>query len=456
VTATAPQLDLTEARARLQSVDKKARSLYDQLDPLAERYEFERAPKPSETSGAPLVLILGNHSSGKSTFINFLLGDDVQKTGLAPIDDGFTIITHAASPSERDGAAVVSNSELPYGDLERFGPQLVSHLKMKCRPSPILQGLSLVDSPGMIDAADGNVGRGYDFTGVSRWFAERADVVLLLFDPDKPGTTGETLKVLTTALEGLDHKVLIVMNKVDRFHDIRDFARTYGALCWNLSKCIPRKDLPQIYNTYVPVPGRDEPAKDGLPLGSFDEAREEVIKEIRRAPTRRVDNIVSRLYEHARRLRVHSLVCDRARSELTWLLLQFVAFGAIIGISAIGLVMFLAALNTSAGSMAIIVLGALLIEAGLAIFARFELGRRSRELVDGVDGVFARAFERDLLLGDRSDDLKALWKSVRDRTHRALATLGVSRVPRLRRAEAKKLEHAIEKDIPALRSEAAG
>lgn len=29
--------------------------------------------------------------------------------------------------------------------------------------------------------------RGYDFEGVCRWYAERADVILLFFDPDKPG-----------------------------------------------------------------------------------------------------------------------------------------------------------------------------------------------------------------------------------------------------------------------------
>ena len=36
-----------------------------------------------------------------------------------------------------------------------------------------------------------------------RWWAKRADLILLLFDPDKPGTTGETLDVLTKALSGL-------------------------------------------------------------------------------------------------------------------------------------------------------------------------------------------------------------------------------------------------------------
>jgi hypothetical protein len=446
-------IDLANARQRLEAVDKKARALYDGLDPLSARYEFERAPRPSETSGAPLVLILGNHSSGKSTFVNFLLGEDVQKTGLAPIDDGFTIIAHGEK-GEKDGAAIVSNPALPYGDLERFGPGLVSHLKMKLRPAPILEALSLVDSPGMIDSADDKVGRGYDFHGVSRWFAERADVVLLLFDPDKPGTTGETLKVLTTALEGLDHKLLIVLNKVDRFHDIRDFARTYGALCWNLSKCIPRKDLPHIYNTYVPVPNRDEPAKNGLPLAAFDEAREEVIGEIRRAPTRRVDNVVSRLYEHARRLKVHARVCDQARAEVDRLAIRFALMGAGIFFFTVGLLYLMHVANVGPGTLAAVLSGGILLEVAVFFLGRYERAIRSKEIVDGVDAVFARAFERELALGDRHDDLNALWKSVRDRTQKALRTVGVTSMPRLKRGELKKLDHTVEKEIPALRSEA--
>lgn len=87
----------------------------------------------------------------------------------------------------------------------------------------------------------------YDSTGVVKWFAERADVVLLFFDPDKPGTTGETLSVLLQSLGGMDHKLLIILNKADQFKRIHDFARAYGNLTWNLSKVIPRKDMPRIY-----------------------------------------------------------------------------------------------------------------------------------------------------------------------------------------------------------------
>ena len=93
--------------------------------------------------------------------------------------------------------------------------------------------------------------RGYDFTHVCQWFAERSDLILLFFDPDKPGTTYETLSILIHALHGLDYKLRIILNKADSFINIYDFARCYGTLCWNLAKVIPRKDLPPIYTMCV-------------------------------------------------------------------------------------------------------------------------------------------------------------------------------------------------------------
>ena len=130
----------------------------------------------------------------------------------------------------------------------------------------------LVDSPDMIDSApsaavsqfnDGAVNgrlsslhqnslrfkgqdsdRRYEFPQVVRWYAERVDVVLLFFDPDKPGMTGEKLSILTRSLAGMDHKLHLVLNNVDQFRKIHDFTRAHGSLCWNLSKVIPLNDLP--------------------------------------------------------------------------------------------------------------------------------------------------------------------------------------------------------------------
>jgi GTPase SAR1 family protein len=205
----------------------------------------------------PFALLLGNHSSGKSSFINYMLGRKTQATGVAPTDDNFTIIAPGEEDFDRNGPALIGDPDLGFCDLKVFGPTLVNHTQLKVRSGISIKNFMIVDSPGMIDSPgtrnqDTAMDRGYDFASVCRWYAERADVILLFFDPDKPGTTGETLSILTNSLVGLDHKLFIILNKADQFYKIHDFARAYGSLCWNLSKVISRKDLPRIYTMCLP------------------------------------------------------------------------------------------------------------------------------------------------------------------------------------------------------------
>lgn len=188
-------------------------------------------------------------SSGKSSFINYVIKRNIQTAGVAPTDDTFTVIAPGADDKDADGPTLVGDPDMGFASLRQFGPTLIHHTQLKQRASHL--DFMLVDSPGMIDApgnlnrkANNVMDRGYDFPGVVRWLAQRADIVMLFFDPDKPGTTGETMDVLLNCLSGLDHKLLIVLNKADQFYKIHDFARAYGSLCWNLSKVIPRKDLP--------------------------------------------------------------------------------------------------------------------------------------------------------------------------------------------------------------------
>lgn len=197
------------------------------LEPINQRL---RGPLEKCSDKAPLlpfVFLLGNHSSGKSSFINYVLGRNVQTAGVAPTDDAFTIIAPGPSDIDQDGPALIGDPDMGFSGLRHFGPDLIHHTQLKIRSSIATQDLMLVDSPGMIDspvtannrggggdaagpAVTGtlrgsrqrHMDRGYDFQGVCKWFADRADVILLFFDPDKPGTTGETLSILTESLAG--------------------------------------------------------------------------------------------------------------------------------------------------------------------------------------------------------------------------------------------------------------
>ncbi|GBG23909.1 EH-domain containing protein, putative [Hondaea fermentalgiana] len=456
------------------------------LGPLNEQFNG-----PLETNMArtplPFVFLLGNHSSGKSSFINHVLERRVQNTGVAPTDDGFTIIVPGSEDMDQDGPTLVGSPDMGFSGLRTFGPNLIHHTHLKIRSDLRINDLMLVDSPGMIDSPADSISyitdksrsdRGYDFEGVTRWFAERADVILLFFDPDKPGTTGETLSVLTNSLAGMDHKLHIVLNKVDQFKKIHDFARAYGSLCWNLSKVIPRKDLPRIYTMYTPVTtdkgnaGRSFKFQDQhreqvefntvnpelswkSSLQDLEATRQDVIDEVLRAPDRRIDNMITHLYDSGRLLRMHMEMVELIRAEYQSEKRKSVLTS--IGVGVGGNLVSLAAiylapgiwgfsLTLSASSLA----GA----AGVYLYGNHLLQRKAARMTDDayLDDLFRRVFVKEL--ADRDQFVESLWIRVRPHVKSALQTLGIANLPRVSARGLQAIDDIVENQVPALRREA--
>ena len=438
------------------ALHQKTKRLYrSALKPLADSLAFELPVHPEDSPRQPSALFLGNHSSGKSSFINHLLGTPIQKTGLAPTDDGFTIITHGETPDSIDGQTVASHPSLAWQNLHRLGPAFISKLRLRAVPCPILQEFNLIDSPGMIDAAGHSNTRQYDFEKSVRTFAEHSDLILFFFDPDKPGTTAETISILTHTLAGLEHKLMIILNKADLFATMRDFARSYGALCWNLSKAIHSKDIPHIFTTYLPEQSNihNRPQNSGIPLEDFDVARKEIINEIKQTPIRRADNSVSDLLQTARKLAIHSRVCDQIglayrNKKLIWRSLS-VILPAVSALLAWLLWSQLDWKNRAlllAGGLAI---GILTYYLGKLLLDRF---RHSLCQTKFLDNFFNQAYNHEIGLSERQD-LQALWKSVRKEMPHSLQAIPPSNFPfRLTRLRLiQELEKAIKNDILQLR-----
>ena len=85
------------------AIHERVEGLFSEIKPLAKEFNFLNFSGDDQSFNKPMVLLLGNHSSGKSSFINYLLGEDLQKTGVATTDDGFTIIAGGKSNEEVDG-----------------------------------------------------------------------------------------------------------------------------------------------------------------------------------------------------------------------------------------------------------------------------------------------------------------------------------------------------------------
>jgi len=97
------------------------------LAPLFLKYQLDFSNLESILKWKPIVLVIGNYSSGKSTLINELLGEDIQRTGQAPTDDSFTIITAGGvgeGTQEIPGSTLVNDETLPLAILKNMGSVL--------------------------------------------------------------------------------------------------------------------------------------------------------------------------------------------------------------------------------------------------------------------------------------------------------------------------------------------
>jgi GTPase Era involved in 16S rRNA processing len=448
--------------------EESLRLTKEKLMPLNQQVRGPLERRPDFRTPLPFVFILGNHSSGKSSFINFILQRKIQEAGVAPTDDGFSIIAPGPEDAEMDGPTLVGGDDFGFTGLRSFGSGLVEHVKMKIRNKLALQEVILIDSPGMIDSPADSVNfntskekkgdRGYDFEGVVRWFAQRADVILLFFDPDKPGTTGETLSVLTNALTNVDHKLLIVLNKADMFQRSADFARSYGALCWNLAKVIPRKDLPRIYTTYTPGTQSESTMTISKEARSeLDTVRNELINEIRLAPFRRMDNHITSLYDQTRVLKMHTEILQDVRDSYRNEKLKAVGFT--LGGGALGVGALFAAVNRDADSVSLgmaLGLGVVPAVAGL-VYGVLRVRAKAQAFASGkdepLDDLFRKRFKQEI--AERDESTNNVWVRIRPQIKVAIEHFSLQNLPRIAQEQIIDLDKILTNSVPSLRRKAA-
>jgi hypothetical protein len=135
--------------------------------------------------------------------------------GPEPTTDRFMAIMHGQDDRVLPGNAVAVSPGKPFRGLQTFGNAFLQKFHCAEVRADILESMTLIDTPGVLSGEKQRIGRNYDMAAVTKWFAERSDLILILFDAHKLDISDE-LKTVIEGLKGNDDKIRIVLNKADQ------------------------------------------------------------------------------------------------------------------------------------------------------------------------------------------------------------------------------------------------
>ncbi|XP_023132706.2 EH domain-containing protein 2-like [Amphiprion ocellaris] len=289
---------------------------YKRLLPIEKYYSFHHFHSPSyedaDFDNKPMVLVMGQYSTGKTTFIRYLIEQDFpgSRVGPEPTTDCFTALMYGEGEGIIPGNALTVDPKKPFRNLDPFGNSFLNRFQCVQMPNQVLESISIIDTPGILTAAKRKLSRGYDFPAVLRWFAERVDRIILLFDAHKLEFSDELTRAFG-ALCGYEDKLRVVLNKADRV-DSQQLMRVYGALMWSLGKVFR---TPEILRVYI---GSfwSEPRQmcDHYQLIELEE--EDLLADIRNLPCNAAVRKLNDLVKRARLVRAHAHIISYLKQEM--------------------------------------------------------------------------------------------------------------------------------------------
>ncbi|CAN8032656.1 unnamed protein product [Ixodes persulcatus] len=277
------------------------------IQPMEKLYKFKdistRVLGDAEIFNKPMALFLGPWSAGKSSVINYLLGTEHTKAGLKtgpqPTDIDFTIVHYADKLQRASGTEMAAH--WAFSSVNKFGQGFLDHFRGIGLPHPLLQKVTIVDTPGILDKRKVE---NYPFNDAFQWFIDRADAIYVVFDPSKL-EIGEEMATLLDQLKGREAQTRFLLNKAD-FVQPHDIMRVTGQLLWNVSPLLGSSEAPVIHTVSM----TSRPYHAGTPAQFFHEQELALLDHLREIMDERVENTIAYARRHAVRVRNHAKLVD--------------------------------------------------------------------------------------------------------------------------------------------------
>ncbi|KAM9780480.1 uncharacterized protein ACB057_016566 [Neosynchiropus ocellatus] len=203
------------------------------------------------------VMLMGNHSAGKSSFINWYVEEHIQRTGVAIETQGFSFVT-----SGRKRESLTGNATLHlyphFRPLQEFrGVSEYLSTEVCTSRQKRFSLVTFVDSPGLVD---GDMKYPFDVDDVIMWLGDLCDLILVFFDPMGQALCKRTLNIVENLNERHGDRLRFYLSKADEAGGESDRQRVMmqivQELCKRpgLNKC--GFDMPTIY-----VPNPNKPSR---------------------------------------------------------------------------------------------------------------------------------------------------------------------------------------------------
>ncbi|KAM7264778.1 hypothetical protein ACFE04_002461 [Oxalis oulophora] len=301
-------------------IDGLKRLYTEKLKPLESTYLFNDFMSPllttSEFDAKPMVMLLGQYSTGKTTFLKHLLRCDYPGAhiGPEPTTDRFVCVMSGHDERTVPGNTIAVTAELPFNGLSTFGGSFLSKFECSQMPHPLLDEITFVDTPGVLSGEKQRTQRSYDFTGVISWFAAKCDLILLLFDPHKLDISDEFKRVISS-LRGNDDKIRVVLNKADKV-GTQELMRVYGALMWSLGKVLNTPEVVRVYIGSFNDKPIDEANIGPMWKELFEKEQDNLLADLVDIPKKAIDRRINEFVKRARAAKIHAYIISHLKKEM--------------------------------------------------------------------------------------------------------------------------------------------
>lgn len=274
---------------------------------------YSPALRDADFDAKPTVLLLGQYSVGKTSFIRYILGRDYPSAqiGPEPTTDRFVAVMHGWDEGITPGNTLAVQTDKPFTALQKFGTAFLNKFCASNSSAELLEHITLIDTPGVLSGEKQRVERSYDFAAAIEWFAERADLVLLLFDPHKLDISDEFKRAISAVRMASDDKVRVVLNKADQV-STQQLMRVYGALMWSISRVVK---TPEVLRVYIGnFRDAEYMVKDNAEL--LDREREDLLNDLYDLPRRSVARKINEFVKRTRATKIHAYIMSYLRGKL--------------------------------------------------------------------------------------------------------------------------------------------